>query len=134
MVYSGSKLVEAKLIFSGSDKEWKIYSFDYGFTQYTDDTGKVTGNPTGGTINLSVESSSDTTLINWMLDPKAKKSGKIEVGNKDKVIEFKDAVCIQFHESFNYQGGSSPMTISFTISAVEITIDGQKFEQKRKTQ
>lgn len=128
-----AKLVEAKLILSGSGQPLKVYSFDYGFTQYTDDTGKPTGYPTGGNINFLVESTPDTALIDWMLSATAVKSGKIEVGNKDRVIEFKNAVCIQYHESFNHMGGSQPMTISFTISAEEINIDGKQFAQKRKT-
>ena len=128
-----AKLVEAKLKLKGSDKSITIYSFDFGFTQYTDETGKTTGNPTGGTINLVVESTSDTTLIDWMLSAKALKSGKIEVGNKAKVIEFENAACIQYHESFSHMGGTQPMTISFTIIAEKIVVDGKSFTQKRKT-
>ncbi|MFO7613412.1 MAG: type VI secretion system tube protein TssD [Bacteroidales bacterium] len=134
MVFTGAKLVEASLILAGSDQPIKIYSFDFGFTQYTDETGKPTGYPTGGTINFMIETTPDTVLIDWMLDAKALKNGKIEIGNKDKVIEFKNAACIQYHESFNHMGGAQPMTTSFTISAEEIKVGGAPpFQQKRKT-
>jgi hypothetical protein len=133
LVPSGQIFVQAQLTLSGSNTPLLIHSFDYGFTQYTDDTGKPTGYPTGGNISFVVESTSDTTLIDWMLSASAVKSGKIEIGNKVRVIEFKNAVCIQYHESYNHMGGSQPMSISFTISAEEITIDGKLFEQKRKT-
>jgi hypothetical protein len=126
--------MEAKLIFDQSDKQITVYQLDFGFTQYTDDTGKPSGYPTGGTINMVVESSNDTQLIDWMLQSDAKKSGKIEILMKSKkVIGFKNAYCVQYHESFNYQGGEQPMTISFTISAETITVDNIEFTTIRKT-
>ena len=135
MVFTGAKLIEANLILGGSDLPIKIYSFDYGFTQYTDETGKPTGYPTGGTINFVIETTPDTVLIEWMLDAKATKNGIIDIGNKVKVIEFKNAFCIQLHESFNHMGGSQPMTTSFTISAEEIWVGGiPPFKQKRKAE
>jgi hypothetical protein len=126
--------MDAKLIFDQSDKQITVYQIDLGFTQYTDDTGKPSGYPTGGTINMVVEGSTDTQLIDWMLKADAKKSGKIEIQMKKvKVISFKNAYCVQYHESFNYQGGDQPMTISFTRSAETITVDSKSFTTKRKT-
>lgn len=126
--------MEAKLIIDQSDKQITVYQLDFGFTQYTDDTGKPSGYPTGGTINMVVESSNDTQLIDWMLKADAKKSGKIEIQMKSKkVIGFKNAYCVQYHESFNYQGGDQPMTISFTLSAESISVDNIEFTTKRKT-
>jgi len=126
--------MEAKLIFDQSDKQITVYQMDFGFTQYTDDTGKPSGYPTGGTINMVVESTNDTQLIDWMLEPNALKNGKIEIQMKNKkVIKFENAYCVQYHESFNYQGGDQPMTISFTISAETITVDSKPFTTKRKT-
>ena len=123
--------MEAKLFLSGKESI-PVFDFDFGFTQYTDDTGKTTGNPTGGTINMVVAASKDTTLIDWMLSNKALKSGRIEVDVKKKVIEFTNAECIQYHESFSHMGGDQPMSISFTISVESMKIDGKEFTQKRK--
>lgn len=126
--------MDAKLIFDKSDKHITVYQLDFGFTQYTDDTGKPSGYPTGGTINMVVESSTDTQLIDWMIEPNEKKSGKIEIMmKKKKVIGFKEAYCVQYHESFNYQGGDQPMTISFTISAEKISVDSKEFSTNRKS-
>ncbi len=126
--------MEAKLYLDQSKDPIIVYQLDYGFTQYTDDTGKPAGYPTGGTINMVVESSSDTQLIDWMIDPDAEKDGKIEIQlKKKKVIGFKKAICIQYHESFNHMGGDQPMSISFTISAESMSIDNTEFTTNRKT-
>lgn len=115
-------------------KPIKIIQFDFGFTQYTDDTGVTVGNPTGGTINLVVAPlADDTSLIDWMLSKKAFKNGKIDIDNKKKVIQFEKAECIQYHESFNYLGGEENTTISITISCETMKIgNSEPFKQKRK--
>ncbi|MCD4730254.1 MAG: hypothetical protein K8R74_06630, partial [Bacteroidales bacterium] len=92
----------------------------------------TTGNPTGGTINMVVAATKDTTLIDWMLSNKALKNGKIEVDKNKKVVEFTNAECIQYHESFSHMGGDQPMSISFTISVETMKVDGKEFTQKRK--
>ena len=110
--------MKASLRLDGSDKTIKVLDFDYGLTQYTDDTGKPVGFPTGGTINMVVESTEDTQLIDWMISPMGMKNGVIEVEHKKvKKIEFEKAFCIQYHESFSHMGGEEPMSISITISA-----------------
>ena len=113
----------------------KVLQLDYSFTQYTDDTGRPTGNPTGGMINMVVESTTDTQLLDWMLIPAGTKNGRVEMTIKTnrKTIEFKDAFCIQFSESFSHMGGDEPISISFTLSAAEITIDGISFVTRRQT-
>jgi hypothetical protein len=120
------KLVESEPI--------KIIQFDFGFTQYTDDTGVTVGNPTGGTINLVVAPlSEDTSLIDWMLSKKAFKNGKIDIDNQKKVIQFEKAECIQYHESFSHLGGEENTTISITISCETMTVGkSEPFKQKRK--
>ena len=126
--------MQAELLLKGSDKGIKVLDLDYGFTQYTDETGKPSGYPTGGTINLVVESTEDTQIIDWMIDPKAMKNGKIEIHlKKKKIIKFENAYCIQYHESFSHMGGDQPMSISFSLSAEGIFIDGVGFSKKRKS-
>ena len=132
-----AKLVEAWLIFKGSDVKLKVLSFDYSFTQYTDDTGKPTGYPTGGNVNIVFEATGDTTILDWMVSPTGLKSGKIVVGQSgERSLAFEDAVCTRYHESFNYMGGSQPMTVSISISAraLDINVGAVFFEQRRKTQ
>ena len=126
--------MKAELTLKGSNKAIKVLELDYGFTQYIDETGKISGFPTGGTINLVVESTEDTQIIDWMIHPTATKDGKIEIQlKKKKIVKFENAYCIQYHESFSHMGGDQPMSISFTISAEGIYIDGVGFFTKRKS-
>jgi hypothetical protein len=104
----------------------KVLEMDFGFSQNIDNTGKPTGRPLINNINMVVESTSDTQIADWMVSFGATKDGKIELelrNNVKKTLVFKKAYCIQYHESFNHQGGESPMHISFTISPEEVELD-----------
>ncbi len=126
--------MQAELLLKGSKKAIKVLDLDYGFTQFTDETGKTSGYPTGGTINLVVESTEDTQIIDWMISPTAVKSGKIEIQlKKKKVVRFENAFCVQYHESYSHMGGDQPMSISFTLSAEGVYVDGVGFFNKRKS-
>ena len=126
--------MKAELTLDGSRKAIKILDFDYGFTQYIDETGKPSGFPTGGTINFVLEpKEGDTQIIDWMISPKGTKNGKIQLFlKKTREIKFKNAICIQYHESFSHVGDEQPTSVSITISAESITVDGIQFETKRK--
>jgi hypothetical protein len=126
--------MKGDLIFEASNKVIKVLEMDYGFTQNIDETGSITSYPAGGTINLVIETTEDTQILDWMINPRAKKSGRIEIQlKKKKVVKFKNAYCIQYHESFSHLGGEQPMSTSFTISAEKISIDNIGFETKRKS-
>ena len=127
--------MEAKLTLQGSDVSLIVYDFRFGFTQYTDETGNAAGNPTGGEISMSIEEKeNDTQILDWMISPTALKNGKIEMTATNKrIIEFKNALCISYHESFDHIGGDQPLSISIIISAESITVEGVEFNQKRKT-
>lgn len=108
----------------------KVLEMDFGFVQNTDNTGKPTGRPLINNINMVVESTNDTQIADWMVSFGGVKDGKIEINlrnNVKKSVKFKDAYCIQYHESFNHQGEESPMHISFTISPAEIELDDNIF-------
>ncbi len=109
-----------------SQNSIKVLECDFGFTQGTDSTGKPTGRPLLKNINVVVETSADTQIADWAVSFGGTKKGKIEINlnnNVKKTIEFANAYCVQYHESFSSHGGDTPMFISFTISPEEITID-----------
>jgi len=129
--------MKADLTFKGSNKKIKVLEFDYEFHQEVSGTvGAPTGFVNIAEINLLVESpASDTQLLDWMNSPLGLKSGKIEVSytdNNKKTMEFKDAYCIYYQESFHYQGGDGAMTVRITIMPKEITITGVKFTRMQK--
>jgi len=106
---------------------FKVLSCDFGFTQNTDQTGRPSGLPLISNINLVIESTKDTVLADWMVIPAGTKSGRIEFtiqNNDKKLIEFKDAYCTQYKESFSHLGDESPMSMNISISPGEITLDG----------
>lgn len=118
-------------------KSIKVFDFSFGFVQYTDETGKAAGHPTGGDISLNIEQKpDDTQIINWMLSPSGQKNGSIEVVGSDaktRTIKFTNALCISYNESFNHLGGEQPLSVSITISAETIKVEEEEFKQKRKT-
>ncbi len=126
--------MDATLILDGG-RPIKVLELDYCFTQFTDSTGRPTGNPTGGEINLVVESTTDTQLLDWMLTPEATKNGKVEmtIQTNIKTIEFTEAYCIQFTESFSHMGGDQPISVGIILSAATITIDGTGFSRQIQT-
>ena len=71
--------------------EIKIMECEYSFSQITDGSFKPSAGVQGGTINLTVESSRDTVLVEWMIMRDHFKNGKIEFifgDNTKKLIKF----------------------------------------------
>ena len=131
---------DAKLSFTDSSGKTqtsiKVLECDFGFTQNID---HLTGQPNAqvqiNNINVVVESSRDTQLADWMVNHLANKKGKIEFtiqNNVKKTIEFEDAFCIQYHESFSHLGSESPMHISISFSTRAITLDDNVFYAVRE--
>ena len=126
--------VSATLTFKGagggSQASLKVLDFDFGFTQQVDSTGKPTGRPLITNINLNVETTEDTQIIDWMTSFGATKDGTIEVNLKNnvrKTIKFEKAYCVYYHESYNAHGEDQAMHISFTISPENVEIDDNIF-------
>jgi hypothetical protein len=119
----------AKLHLDG--EEINVLHCGFRFTQATDTTGKPTARPQGGNINLLVESTGSTDLFDWMIKPTQQKNGKITFYRRDtmsklKTLEFTDAVCVEYYETFDHNG-DTPMQIQLTISAHEIKLNDSEF-------
>jgi hypothetical protein len=83
---------------------------------------------------MVIESTDDSELISWMLSHDAMKSGIISFLRRDnerplKKVSFTDGICVSYHESFR-DYGNVPMTTALTISAREISIGGETYENK----
>ena len=120
----------AKLQLQNED-EINVLQCGFRFRQGTDDTGKPTTVPQGGTINLILESNGNTELFDWMISPVHIKSGKITFFRYDtmsrmKVLEFENAHCVEYYESFDHEG-EYPMQIQLTISAHIIRLNDSEF-------
>ncbi|MCD8433652.1 type VI secretion system needle protein Hcp, partial [Tenacibaculum finnmarkense genomovar ulcerans] len=89
--------------------------------------GKIASNVYGGRINITIESTADTSVIEAMLNSQFKAiEGKViykksEEDSKMKEIEFKNAYIVYYKENLDVNG-ILPMVINFTISAEEMSI------------
>lgn len=85
----------------------EVLHVSYEFDQPTDVEGQITGSPAGGIISIRVKALNigDTTLLDWMLNPKLAYSGNIvftesATGQVEKVITFGHGYCIDYHENW----------------------------------
>lgn len=77
-------------------KERNIVSVDYGMLQETDVTGRPSSVTRGGKITITVESTGDTDLFEWMTNSFERKDGSIIFLKRDseatlKELKFKEA-------------------------------------------
>lgn len=122
-------ILTARLYLEGHELEGEgipLLSCDYSFTQEIDERGLPLSVVKGGVINLSFKSLEDEEIIWWMISSQADKNGKIlfagEEGEKVfKTVEFTDARCVYYHESFSRD---SDMMNEISISARELTVSG----------
>ena len=113
---------KAKLKVAG--KEMNVLACNYSLKQETDATGRPSSITRGGKINITVESTGDTTLFEWMCNNFERKDGSIVFIKRDsdatlKTVEFKEAYLVDYMEDFG-STGDNPVTESFTLSAKEI--------------
>lgn len=113
-------------------EELNVLHCSFRFTQITDATGKPTAVPQGGNIKILLESTGSTNLFDWMISPTQTKSGEIIFYRRDsmskmKTIEFSEAHCVDYYESFDSEG-KNPMQIQIVVSAREIRINDSEYK------
>lgn len=122
-------VLTARLFISGHESGSEgipLLTCSYGFSQDIDQRGLPKSEVRGGVIDLSFKSIDDQEIMHWMISSKSDKSGKVTFSGEDtekifKTLEFKDARCVSYHESFVRDG---EMIEEITISAREVTISG----------
>ena len=115
---------KAKLVVAG--KERNILSVDYGMLQETDASGRPSSISRGGKIHITVESTGDTDLFEWMTNSFERKDGSIVFLERDseatlKELKFKEAYIVKYQEDFDATG-NQPLKETFTLSAKEIEL------------
>jgi len=109
-------------------KKLRVIDFSYNLRRDVDATGTATGAVVGGIIQITVESTSKTDILQWLTTGKLV-DGVIKIedaqnpGADMKKIKFTKAFVIDYSESFHWQGSENIMQ-SFTISAKELDIEG----------
>ncbi len=105
----------------------QVLAVSYSLNRDVDHKGRPSSGVYGGTIDVELESTEDTSLIETMVNNQFKPmSGTIlfkksEEDSKMKELTFKDAFIVKYSEGLNVIG-NDPMKIRFTISAREITV------------
>ena len=118
-----------KATFEVSGKKYDILSCSYAFSRNIDHKGRPSSDTSGGTVNLALESTEDTTLLESMLYTAEKPlTCSIDFQQNDdtaslKKLELKQAYIIQYSESFS---DGAPMVFQITLSAKEISLKNAK--------
>lgn len=115
---------KAKLKVGGN--EYNVLSCSYELHQETDATGRPSSITRGGKIKLTVESTADTSLSDWMFNNFERRDGSITFLKRDtdataKELKFTEGYMVKYLENFDATG-KNPMAESFVISARSIAM------------
>ena len=110
----------------GSKDGIDVLKCDYALHRDVDTKGRPSSGVYGGTINLTVESTDDTTIIESMVNQYKPIDGAITFKKDDEDAKMKEVTwtkgyITRFQEGFDHQG-NHPMVVDFTISAETIKI------------
>lgn len=113
---------KAKLEVAG--KKYNVLSVGYGLAQETDPTGRPSSQTRGGKIEVTVESTGETDLFEWMTNSFERKDGKVVFVKRDtdatlKELNFTEGYVVKYRENFD-STGDNPLTETFVISAKSI--------------
>lgn len=113
-----------KCVMEINSKKFNVLHVHYNLYQETDATGRPSSVVRGGKIEVTVESTGETTLYELMIEDFTTKEGKItymkrESDAKLKELEFKDAYVVAYGENYDHVGMNA-LVESITISANEI--------------
>lgn len=106
------------------NKQYRMLQWSLHVNQSIDRNGRPMANPAGGLLNITLESTGENDFFEWVVSPEMMKSGSIKFQRRDntsslKSFEFRNAYCTDYFEDF-VSGGTSPMKLRITISAMEI--------------
>jgi hypothetical protein len=114
---------KATLSVNGTD--YDVVSCNYMFNQNIGTDGRPTSDVNGGQVSVSVLSSGNTGLVEWMADKSKTYDGKVtfyQFDNSDQVLkelDFTKAFCVGYTETFSNAGN---MVESIYLSAQKLTI------------
>ena len=128
-------MFEAKFILDGGEPA-EVLQCSYTMDRDTDQGGMPSTGVRGGKVSLTVKSTSETTLFDWMINPYAQKKGEIEFYKRNdptpaKVLTFENAYIIEQGETFNIMDGDrdQPMIEHFVISAQTLKMQDSALEK-----
>jgi len=118
----------------------KVLEFNFTFEQPTDKENQPSGIPRGGRLYVKVDAfakkNDNNELFKWMVSNNMKRKGKIIVymptqpGNKLKEIQFEDAYCVWYKESWKASSSDSYDTEEIWITWRKLTWDNVTYENE----
>lgn len=123
----------AELTIAG--KKHDVLNLAFTLSRDTDPKGRPSSNVYGGRITFEVESTSDTSLIEAMVNSQFKPfEGNVVFKKTDedaklKELGFKNAYIVHYQEGID-ANGENPMTIKFTISAENIKLGNAEHDNR----
>jgi hypothetical protein len=117
---------KARLNFSG--KEYDVLTCSYALNRDVDSKGRPSSGVYGGTIDIEIESTEDTSIIESMVNNQYKPiTGtllikKSEEDAKMKELSFEDGYIVKYSEGLRHYRRSTPMSLKFVISARKLKL------------
>ena len=108
-------------------QELRVLHCSYTLNRDVDSTGRPSSLVRGGQIQFEVESTDDNSLFAWIAGQYDTKDGAVTFYKRDsktkmKELKWKTGYIVQFTESLDAIG-DNPMTIHFTVTAQEISVN-----------
>ncbi|MDQ0594792.1 hypothetical protein QFZ37_003161 [Chryseobacterium ginsenosidimutans] len=121
-----------KSILKVAGKNYNVLNVNYGLFQETDATGRPSTITRGGKIEITVESTGETDLFEWMTNSFERKDGSLVFYKRDseatlKELKFSEAYLVKHKEKFD-ASGDNPLTENFIISARKIEMGSGEYE------
>ncbi|MDN5286869.1 MAG: type secretion system needle protein Hcp [Mucilaginibacter sp.] len=116
---------KARLNFSG--KDYDVLTCSYALNRDVDSKGRPSSGVYGGTIDIEIESTEDTSIIESMVNNQYKPIAgtllikKSEEDSKMKELSFEDGYIVKYSEGINITG-ANPMSLKFVISARKLKL------------
>ena len=116
---------KARLNFSG--KDYDVLTCSYALNRDVDSKGRPSSGVYGGTIDIEIESTEDTSIIESMVNNQYKPIAgtllikKSEEDSKMKELSFEDGYIVKYSEGINITG-DNPMSLKFVISARKLKL------------
>jgi hypothetical protein len=119
--------ISAKLYLD--NKEYNILKLDTKISQETNHSGVPYGIALGGYFDIVIETTRESTILEWMLQSDGLKDVKIVIPSRfgtsaSRKIDLKDTYCIKYNNSFTGTT-STPMTTSFRLSPGGVYENGE---------
>ena len=115
--------------------ETDVNFFHMSIFQARDSLGRPASNTLGGTITAEFNSTQDSVVAQWMINPSLRMDGSvtflgIESKSTLRTISFENAYCISLTEHANNTGGGGQMTTTIVISPEIVTAGSVRFDKK----